>query len=219
MQIKKDSRYEKSKVYKLIDTINGYFYIGSTCTTLTKRLYSHKGKAKMYPERKVYKYLNEVGWDNVKIVLVSEHHLENKNQLLRIENDVIQLHIQDVQCLNSLSSFQSIEEKKLYREQWTNNNKERLEKWYFENKERLTLYKKQWKEENKEEIKQKNQEYYKKNKDELRQKNKEYYIKNKEKIIEYVKQFSTDNREKISEYKKNWYKERKQKQKQDAETI
>ena len=33
-----DNRYTNGRIYKLVDTANGYFYIGSTCNPLTKRV-------------------------------------------------------------------------------------------------------------------------------------------------------------------------------------
>ncbi len=57
----KDERYCNAKVYGLIDAVNGYYYIGSTCMPLRKRLSYHKGLSKIGTERKVYKYFNYVG--------------------------------------------------------------------------------------------------------------------------------------------------------------
>ena len=71
----KRNLYENSKIYKIIDTVNDYFYIGSTTQRLSKRLSGHKEKAKKFPERQVYRYFNSVSWENVKILLVSEHQL------------------------------------------------------------------------------------------------------------------------------------------------
>ena len=61
-QIKKEfNRYENSKLYKMIDIINGYFYIRSTCTSLSKRLHQHKNAALQKPDRKVYKHMLNIG--------------------------------------------------------------------------------------------------------------------------------------------------------------
>ena len=106
-----NNRYNNGKVYKLVDQLNGYFYIGSTCDTLVKRFYQHKHTAVRHPERKVYKHFSTVGWDNVKIVLLEEHFLDNKEQLLREENKVIEMYLHDEKCLNSLRSLVPTEEK------------------------------------------------------------------------------------------------------------
>ena len=66
-----NNRYENTKIYKLILADSEYFYIGSTCENrLSKRLNVHKCKAKTYPDRKVYKAFNELGWETVKIILI-----------------------------------------------------------------------------------------------------------------------------------------------------
>ena len=41
--------YSKCKIYKLVDMINNYFYIGSTCDLLSKRLCGHRAAAKPAP--------------------------------------------------------------------------------------------------------------------------------------------------------------------------
>ena len=38
--------YNNSKVYKLINSVDDTFYIGSTTSSLSKRLCDHKAKAK-----------------------------------------------------------------------------------------------------------------------------------------------------------------------------
>ncbi len=113
-------------MYKLIDTVNGYYYIGSTCMPLRKRLSSHKSFANIKSEQKVYKYFNYVGWDNVKIILHSEHYLDNKEQLLREEDNVIQMHLDDTKCLNSRRSLIEIN-KKEYHKEYREKNKEHIQ--------------------------------------------------------------------------------------------
>ena len=100
-KMKEFNRYENSKIYKLIDPDSGYYYYGSTCGPLTQRLCRHKCDSKRQPERKVYKAYNETGWENVKIILEQELYLDNKDELLRAENDVIMAHIHNAKCLNS----------------------------------------------------------------------------------------------------------------------
>ena len=99
-KMKEFDRYENSRIYKLIDPDSGYYYIGSTCGPLTQRLCRHKTLAKKNTETKVYKCFNKIGWDNVKIILIQELYLDNKDELLRAENDYIMAHIHDKKCLN-----------------------------------------------------------------------------------------------------------------------
>ena len=53
----KNNRYENTKIYKLIHPDSGYFYLGSTCDRLSKRLNKHKKDAKIHVDRKVIKLL------------------------------------------------------------------------------------------------------------------------------------------------------------------
>ena len=48
-----NSKYYNSKIYKIVDNNeNQFYYIGSTYTTLAKRLYKHKQHAKEHPNQK-----------------------------------------------------------------------------------------------------------------------------------------------------------------------
>jgi group I intron endonuclease len=78
---KTNMNYENSKIYKLVNDIDDKIYVGSTATTLAKRLYGHKNSAKRKPDTHVYRHLNTVGWDNVRIVLIESIVVQNKDQL------------------------------------------------------------------------------------------------------------------------------------------
>ena len=82
-----ENRYANSKVYKLVDD-DGYYYYGSSCLPLYKRLYIHKRDSKLGSDRKIYRVFTYERFckDDIKIVLVEEFKLENKEQLLREEN-------------------------------------------------------------------------------------------------------------------------------------
>ena len=106
-----NNRYSNSKVYKIIDnTENQYYYIGSTTTSLPKRLWKHKQHALEHPNQKLYKYFSSINWD-VRIILISEHNFENKNQLRREEDNCIKAHLKDNKCLNMRREITSHEER------------------------------------------------------------------------------------------------------------
>ena len=199
-----NNRYNNSSIYKMQDQINGYFYIGSTCNPLSKRLSWHKRNANQdkYKNAKVYKYFNEIGWNNVKIVLIEEHYLDNKQQLLREEDRVIQMYLHDEKCLNSYRAFVTQEEtrerKTLYHEQYYKQNKDVIhEKW------------KQWYQQNKDEILECKHIYYEKNKDSIQEKAKQYYEQNKIVVTEKQKQYNEKNKDVIKEKKKHFYEQNK----------
>ena len=98
------NRYNNSKIYKVINTVDDTFYIGSTCTQLSKRINGHKkaNKQDRSKENKFYKHLNEIGLDRVRIILIAEFYLENKEQILREENYYISIYRHDPSCINSI---------------------------------------------------------------------------------------------------------------------
>jgi len=57
-------RYENGKIYKLVNNVDDSFYVGSTCLSLAKRMYSHRSHAKIKTSP-VYQHLKSVGMDNV----------------------------------------------------------------------------------------------------------------------------------------------------------
>ena len=160
-----NNRYNNSQIYKLVDQVNEYFF---TCNSLSKRLSWHKQNAKKekHKNMKVYKYFNEVGWDNVKIILIEENYLENKQQLLREEDRVIQMYLHDKNCLNSFRAFLSLEDKKEYHKK----------------------YREVYNKINKEKINQQNNQNYKDNREKVLQRQKIYYEKNKSKILQRQKE-------------------------------
>ena len=85
------NRYNNGKIYKLVNNVDDKIYIGSSCGSLAKRKSKHKSCSKIKPNIHVYKHLNEVGWKNVKIILIESVIAENKDQLLMREQHYIDL--------------------------------------------------------------------------------------------------------------------------------
>ena len=85
------NRYNNGKIYKLVNSVDSEIYIGSTCMPLAKRKSGHKGFSKRNPNRRVYQHLNQVGWRNVRIILIEEVQAQNKDQLLSREQHYIDL--------------------------------------------------------------------------------------------------------------------------------
>jgi group I intron endonuclease len=81
------NRYENGKIYKLVNNVDEKIYVGSTCLPLAKRLYRHKNDAKREKRcnTPAYKHLNEIGWENVEIILVEEFPTLNKYNLEKRE--------------------------------------------------------------------------------------------------------------------------------------
>ncbi len=139
----KTNRYNNSKVYKLVDD-EGYYYYGSTCMPLHKRFFDHKNTSKKAKERKIYtiftyeRFLN----NEIKIVLVDEFKLQNKEELIREENKYIENSRDDQKCLNLKASWTGL------------TKKDYNKKWFQDNLEHVAEHKKQYRQANIEHIKE-----------------------------------------------------------------
>ena len=64
--------YDNAVIYKIVNSTDGQIYVGSTTTTLSKRLHQHKRASRKNHERPLYAHLHNVGFNNFRIVLVEE---------------------------------------------------------------------------------------------------------------------------------------------------
>ena len=83
-------RYKGGKIYKIVNDVDDEIYVGSTCLSLAKRFYNHKQKAKTRLEQRVYKHLNAIGWENVRIILIEEFPCQSKMELEKRERHFIE---------------------------------------------------------------------------------------------------------------------------------
>ena len=91
-------------IYKLICSDN-YYYIGSTENTLNQRLSQHKSDSKRFSNKKLYNYINKIGWENVKIELIEKIEFTYKKDLIKKENEYIKQNISNNLCLNKYKSY------------------------------------------------------------------------------------------------------------------
>jgi group I intron endonuclease len=124
-------RYQNGKVYKLVSDLTSKIYVGSTCCPLRIRLNKHKNNAKMYPDRKVYRKFNRVGWDSVSIILLEEYPCDNKMQLIARERH-----------------WYDLLQPKLNNNVPAQTQTESIQKWQADNKEQIKQYKLEWKQQN-----------------------------------------------------------------------
>ena len=82
--------YANSKVYKLINSVDGKIYSGSTTVSLSMRLAQHKCEATR-KNNPVYRHFNTIGWDTVRIILIETVTCINKEQLIQREQHYIDL--------------------------------------------------------------------------------------------------------------------------------
>lgn len=173
--------YKNGKIYKLVNMIDDEIYIGSTCSSLHKRLYKHKANAPSQPQVKVFGHMNDVGFENVKIILVENYPCDNKMELLARER-----HWFDIMkpTLNSNRPYVTKNECNHYHKE----------------------YKKKYNEANKDKLREQGKKYYTDNKDKIREKRRKYYADNKDKKKEYC----ADNKDKIRERKRKYYEDNKE---------
>jgi hypothetical protein len=73
------NRERQHNVYKISNEIDNRFYIGSCLSPITQRLQIHKYNAVRYPNRPIYKMMNEVGFNNVKIELLTVNNIQDRS--------------------------------------------------------------------------------------------------------------------------------------------
>jgi len=173
--------YKNGKIYKLVCSETQNIYIGSTCSTLVKRLHQHKRKynncmSKTFIEPKIY--------------LVEDFPCDRKEQLTGRER----YYIETLDCVNKVIPGRT--KKEYYQE-----NKEKIykrEKEYRKkNKEKVAQRKKEYYQANKEILNKKKKISYEKNKEKYLKQQKEYCQKNKEKIALKKKEYREKNKDKI----------------------
>ena len=97
MTTRKEKIYPTAYVYRLVNTdTNETFYVGSTSQRLSARMCAHRSCAltpscKQY-KFKVYEKMREIGVENVRIVLIDEHHQITKLALEKLEQIAIEGH-------------------------------------------------------------------------------------------------------------------------------
>lgn len=183
------SNYSKAKIYKIVnDNIPNKVYYGSTCSSLSRRLYQHKSFNNKCTSRIL---LEKEGY---KIILVEWYPCNNKDELKKKER----WYIENNECVNKHIPGRTYKEyyetnkehldKK--RKEWHLKNKERVKKntldYYQKNKEVIKKRMKEWVIENEARYKERKKEYYLKNKETMNKQKKKYYIKNKEIVTEKI---------------------------------
>lgn len=169
------NKYQNGKIYRLICE-NGHYYYGSTIQKLYIRLNHHKCSSKT-DTRKVYSYINKIGWDKVKIELIENYPCNSKTELNEREEYYINQSKSDELCLNTFSAYLS-EDK----------YKEKMDAYH-------TLYRLDNAEKRREYTRQYTAEHY----EQVKEAKKKYNQENKEKIAEYWREYRSkqENKEKL----------------------
>lgn len=93
--------YQKAKLYKITSSVSPYYYVGSTCTSLHQRLFTHQEIATKHPKKVYQKYFNTLGWHTTKAELIENCPCESKSELSKKVSDYLNNTIKDDKhCIN-----------------------------------------------------------------------------------------------------------------------
>lgn len=130
------SKYERGKIYKIVDNTNNNIYIGSTTKTLKVRLNEHKS-GEYCVSREIIKN------DDYDILLIENYPCDSRKQLEAREG----FYIRNNDCINI--NIPGRTDKEYYQDN-KDIIKEQSKLWYQDNKEKTLKYKKKYRENNRE---------------------------------------------------------------------
>jgi len=139
--------YENGKIYKLVCLTTGNIYYGSTCQTLSKRLYQHEYKYLDYVNN-IYHYCASfeiIKNNNYEIYLVEYYPCNHKDELHKREGEFII----NNKCVNKTIAGRT---KKQYKIDNYEKCKQMQKKCYENNREYYIEKQKKYLEKNKEEL-------------------------------------------------------------------
>jgi hypothetical protein len=190
--------YQNGKIYTIrCKSDNTLIYVGSTMTTLSRRLAEHKSKSKKYNTRKLYQSIND-NWDDWYIELYEVYPCENKEQLNKREGEITRV----IGTLNYQIAGRTpmewrddnIDKVKLAQQEYNKNNAEKLKltkrEYYEKNFEKLKLSQQEYNKNNADKIKEQTKLYRENNKDNKREQDKIYRQNNKDKLNEQFRERS-----------------------------
>lgn len=128
------------KIYKIIHSQSNICYVGSTFNSLKGRFAQHKADYKRNHNISIYKYFEQHGIDNFKMILIKEYEVIDRRHLEVYE----QLWINKLRCINKAPVIEFLlkECRKQTLKKYYENNKEkeanRQREFIKKNKERYS---------------------------------------------------------------------------------
>jgi hypothetical protein len=211
-----DNRYANGKIYRLVNSVDGEFYVGSTCTSLAKRFYRHKQTAKQNINQRVYAYFNNIVWEHVSIVLVEEYTCKNIMELLQRERHWIE---ELNPSLNKNIPTRTTQEWRVenadkmrewavqYRAKNADKMRERDAKYYANNADKVRERGVKYRANNVDVLHERRAKYYAENADHVREKVAKYQAENADKVRERQAKYYADNADKVRKRKAKYYAE------------
>jgi hypothetical protein len=102
-----------AKVYKLTNSVDNKWYLGSTKNRLAKRIGDHRGNVRDGRMSNIYNHMRETGVENWQITLIEERSVPNKEHQLMFEREKLD-ELKDDDCLNMCRPHRTVQEKKEY---------------------------------------------------------------------------------------------------------
>ena len=174
--------YTKGKIYKIVNDIDDYVYVGSTTDTLCRRLTRHRTDMKRNLTFNIYEHMKKHGIEHFKIILIRNACCSSREELLR-EERIEYDKIDKEKHLNKIRPLLTVEEKNNVKKDYYNNNKDKMKTWN-----------KNWIEANKEKNKIQQKIYHKNNKEKISENKKIYYKNNKEYLQLYKQKYHQHNK-------------------------
>ncbi len=178
-------------IYKIVVDNQNMIYVGST-KNLRQRKHIHKSHYKIFPEKKLYLTMKELG--------ITEENFKERVSLVWVEDCVFnhrhELTAREKHWIQELKPSCNI--RTPYGLPTEEGIKERRKEDYQKNKEKYKLKSKTYYHQNKEICKEKR-----------RKTSKAYYHQNKEKCKEYQKKYTEENRDKIILYQRKYREKQK----------
>ena len=166
--------YNNDNIYQILNNINDDVYIGSTCQSLSKRLYEHKSRCNAV-KGNLYKLMLDIGKEPFYIELIELYPCNNREELRAREG----YYIRERGSLNKAIAGRTF---KIYYQ----DNKYQFKHYYEDNKEHIQEYHKQYYKQYYENNKQHYKQYYERNKDNILVSQSQYREQNKERLNENI---------------------------------
>jgi len=152
--------YQNGRVYQILNNIDNDVYVGSTCSTLTKRLSWHKHRYDRQDKQHVplYAKMHELGFDQFYIELVEQYPCNTREELRAREGH----YIRERGTLNKVVAGRT-------QNQWRIDNKEKVDEhrrqYIASRREHFRAYHAQWRADNKDTQNKLNIQRYHENKE------------------------------------------------------
>jgi len=149
--------YRNGQIYRLIDSDDNTFYIGSTTQKLSMRKSEHSKKARLDSQYPVHCHIRDCDY-NYKIELIEYHPCDTKAELHKREGELQRAYKKSEYDLKNVVIAGRTQEQ--YRKEESEKIRESKKKYYDENNEKMKFKSREYRKEHGETINLKNRERY-----------------------------------------------------------